>query len=295
MVCCRLRCEVGEAAGIPERPGVSEAEGERRMERAKTRIMIRREKEPSRVLAVEAAGAGRVERSEGSASVAVAGRQKRVVRKKALVTAGAGTATDTTVATTAGEAGGAVAEDLSAEAGGPGRAALRGNVERSGGGAGRAVMRDGREFFPPQPGRPAERPSPVQTALELLAGGHSDLVAVRQLREGHNLSLEQAQAAVEAAYEKMTASRGRGLAQKMALAVEQRCRIAAAALDQSDYRIALSALEQRDKLLGLTGPEALTGGEAASTLLQLLQQAAGGINQTGATLPAVEAGPESES
>lgn len=141
--------------------------------------------------------------------------------------------------------------------------------------------RDARDIFPPHPGRAQERPSPVTTALELLAGGHSDLAAVRHLREGHNLSLEQAQAALETAYQKLASTQQRDLEQKMALAVEQRSRIAAAALEQSDFRIALTAMEQRDKLLGLTGPEALNGNVAASSLLQLLQDAAIGSNQTG--------------
>ncbi len=144
-----------------------------------------------------------------------------------------------------------------------------------------ALRSEARDIFPPNPGRPAERPSPVAAALELLGGGHSDLSAVRYLREGHNLSLEQAQAAVEAAYQKLSRTLDRAVEHKMALAVEQRCRIAAAALDQSDYRIALSALEQRDKLLGLTGPEVLQSGVAANNLLQLLQLAAGGGNLTG--------------
>lgn len=122
--------------------------------------------------------------------------------------------------------------------------------------------------------------SPLNSALALLSSGHSDLSAVKFLREGHNLSLEQAQAALEGAYEQLTGSHRRSTEQKMALALEQRMKIVAAAFDSQDYRIALSAMEQREKLLGLTGPEALGGNEFAANLLQLLDTAARSGNLT---------------
>ena len=67
----------------------------------------------------------------------------------------------------------------------------------------------------------------------------------------------------------------------MALALEQRSRIAASATDAGDLRIALAALEQRDKLQGLSGPEALGASEAMESILHLVQLASSSNNLTG--------------
>ncbi len=128
------------------------------------------------------------------------------------------------------------------------------------------------EILPPESAEP--KPTPLASAMALLSSGHSDISAVNHLRNGHGLSLERAQAVIEAAYEKITVSQKRAPEQKMAIAIEQRMKVVAAAMDREDYRTALAAMEQREKLLGLTGPEALSGNEFASTLLNLMELAA---------------------
>lgn len=132
----------------------------------------------------------------------------------------------------------------------------------------------------------AEEPSepeytPEESAYALLAAGHSDISAQRHLCSGHHLTPAQARTAIEAAYAQMQGALERPLMQRMALALEQRSRIAASATDAGDLRIALAALEQRDKLQGLSGPEALGASEAMESILHLVQLASSSNNLTG--------------
>lgn len=130
------------------------------------------------------------------------------------------------------------------------------------------------EVMPPRPGGQTTKLSSVELALELISTGHTEISAIAKLRNTCNISLEQAQAALEEAYQKIEATHAsRTPSQQMALALEQRGHIIASAFDSSDHRIALSAMEQREKLLGLSGPDALQENTAASNLLQLMELA----------------------
>lgn len=115
--------------------------------------------------------------------------------------------------------------------------------------------------------------TPLEMAVDFLSSGCSDMVAGRKICEAHGICMEQAQAVIESAYKKITEGHSRAPEHKLALALEQRSKIVAAAFENEDYRTALAAMEQREKLLGLGQMQDLQGAQAATTLLALMEAA----------------------